>query len=76
MSLPRAGAWIEISKWYKLACSTHVAPRAGAWIEIYPPNVCFKRLMVAPRAGAWIEIVTEDSAGNLTLSRSPCGSVD
>ena len=31
---PRAGAWIEISKFCDALRINNVAPRAGAWIEI------------------------------------------
>jgi len=53
---PRAGAWIEMSLFQRLACIALVAPRAGAWIEMPMIPLKLEDFEVAPRAGAWIEM--------------------
>ena len=69
--------WIEIfALQILLDLKAGVTPRAGVWIEISSPTPSDKRQSVTPRAGVWIEIVLFVFVVAMTLSHSPCGSVD
>ena len=52
-----------------------VAPHVGAWIETVCCSCISLPMLVAPHVGAWIETAKKKD-GKITLSRSPCGSVD
>ena len=53
---PRAGVWIEISRFLLYLITPDVTPRAGVWIEIKKKSVRKSSSQVTPRAGVWIEI--------------------
>ena len=53
-----------------------VAPLVGAWIEILQIKIKADATSVAPLVGAWIEIQLSVESGQVSICRSPRGSVD